>query len=161
MRPITFERRQTIPKSAVAICSEIADLSRWSEFNGYAILPGIESAEYEHRTDEVVGSRIRVRNRDGSTHAEEICEWNPGERIVMKLHSFTPPLNRLATHFIEEWRFEATGNATLVTRKFQIFPIYPMARPLLWLISLFFRRAITLHLARMAAQEPGQSKRLE
>ena len=149
MRPITFERRQTIHRPAIEISAEIADLTRWPEFNGYAFLPGIESAEYENRTNDMVGSHIRVHNRDGSSHVEEICEWDAGKRIVMKLHAFTPPLNRLSTHFIEEWHFEGKDNATLVTRKFQMFPRQPIARPLLWLISLLFRRAITLHLSEM------------
>lgn len=150
MRPITFERSRTIRKSATEISSEIADVARWREFRGYGILPGIESAEYEERTDEMVGLRVHVRNTDGSEHIEEIREWDPGRRIVIELGGFTPPLSRLSTHFVEEWVFEEEGNGTLVTRKLQMFPTRPRARPLLWLISLFFRRAIALHLADMA-----------
>lgn len=153
MGPITFERSVTIPRSADEIAAEIADVARWSEFNGYSILPGIESAEYERRTEDMVGSRVRVRNSDGSEHVEEVLVWDPENRIVMKLHTFTPPLSRLANHFIEEWLFEAEGDTTLVTRKFQMFPRSRLTNPLLWLISLFFRRAITLHLEQMGGQK--------
>jgi hypothetical protein len=55
MYPITFMCQEVIPRSAVAICAEIADLARWSEFTGYAFLPGIASAAYERRTDDMVG----------------------------------------------------------------------------------------------------------
>ncbi len=157
MPPITFEARKTIPRTAAEIASEIADTARWREFQGYAILPGIESAEYERRTEEMTGSRVRVRNRDGSEHIEEITEWDAENKIVMSLHEFSAPLNRLATHFIEEWNFEAKNNGTLVTRKFQMFPRQSITRPFLWLISLFFRRAVALHLdemARAAASNP-------
>jgi hypothetical protein len=151
MKPITFQCSKAIPRSALEICSEIADVSRWSEFGGYGILPGIENAEYEKRTDNMVGSRIRVRNTDGSGHVEEISVWIPGKEVAMKLHEFTPPLSHLATYFTEEWILKAGNDATHVTRKFQMYPKRFMTRPFVWLISLLFRRAIARHLAEMAA----------
>ena len=51
---------------------QILDLSKWPEFNGYGPLPGIREADFETKTDEIVGTKIRVTNRDGSTHVEEI-----------------------------------------------------------------------------------------
>jgi hypothetical protein len=141
-----------IGKSANEICSEIADVTRWREFTGYGILPGIESAAYVERTEDMVGSRVRVRNTDGSEHVEVIRVWDPGKRIVVELCGFTPPLSRLSTHFVEEWVLEDQSNGTLVTRKLQMFPTRTVARPFLWLISLFFRRAIALHLSDMANQ---------
>ena len=149
-RPIEFQRRMTIPRSAAEICAEIADVTRWSEFSGYGVLPGIEEAEYEIRTDDMVGSRIRVRNTDGSGHVEEIISWAAGEQITLKLHEFTPPLRRIAKYFTEEWRFRAEGSATEVTRHFKLYPSRSATRPILWLISLLFRRAIARHLAEMA-----------
>ncbi len=150
IHPITFALTQIIPKPAAAICAEVADVTRWSEFTGYSILPGIERAVYELRTEEMVGSRVRVRNMDGSQHVEEITEWVVGQRIVMKMHDFTPPLSRLATHFVEMWTFVEQGPDTLVTRSFQLFPQGVWTRPLLWGISLLFRRAIGRQLGEMA-----------
>lgn len=46
----------------------------------YGPLPGIREAEFEAKTAEIVGTRIRVTNRDGSTHVEEIVEWEPTRR---------------------------------------------------------------------------------
>lgn len=128
----------------------ITDLSRWPEFSGYGPLPGIAGAAYESRTDDMVGSRIRVTNADGSSHVEAIIRWVPGGAVAMKMHDFTPPLSRLATHFIEEWAFEPRGAGTLVTRRFELYPRSAATRPFLWLISLLFRRAIARHLKEMA-----------
>lgn len=151
MRPITFACSQLISRPAVEISAAIADVARWSEFKGYGPLPGIARAEFARRTDDMVGSQVRVCNTDGSEHVEEITAWAPGRRVTMKLHGFTPPLRRLATHFIEEWDFIVQDDGTLVTRKFQMFPTQPLARPVLWLISLLFRQAVSRHLAFMAA----------
>lgn len=150
MQPITFACSRFIPHSAAEICAAIADASRWSEFKGYGPLPGIDNAEYAGRTDNMVGSQIRVRNRDGSEHIEEIIVWEPGSRVIMQLHGFTPPLSRLATHFIEEWDFAVQDKGTLVTRRFQMFGRQPLGRPILWLISLLFRQAVRQHLSDMA-----------
>jgi hypothetical protein len=149
LQPIVFACRRIIPKSGVEIAAEIANMERWAEFKGYGPLPGIEHAEYETRTETMIGSRVRVRSRDGSTHVEEFYEWESGRKIGMKLHEFTSPLRHLATHFLEEWTFEPQGSATSVTRMFQFFPRNAATRPLLWIISLFFRRAVALHLAEM------------
>lgn len=151
MNPIGFQCHHIIARTGSEICSEIADTAHWGGFTGYGILPGIESAEYEKRTDDMVGSRIRVRNTDGSQHVEEITKWVPGREVGMKLHEFSPPLSHLATHITEEWDFQAQDHATLVTRTFHIFPRRAATRPIVWLISLFFRRAIARHLAAMAA----------
>ena len=93
MKPLMFERDQVIPKSTAVIFAEIADTTRWGEFNGYGILPGIESASYAVRTQDMVGSRIRVLKRDGSRHIEEITAWIPDREIAMTMQEFTPPLS--------------------------------------------------------------------
>ena len=150
MQPITFECSNVILASPLEICQAIADVDRWLEFSGYAFLPGIASAVYVTHTVGMVGSRIRVRNTDGSEHMEEVIEWQDGEKVVMKLHNFTPPLSLLATHFLETWRFAAQNGSTLVTRQLQMIPRHFWTRPLLWLISLLFRQAIAQHLKEMA-----------
>ncbi len=151
MKPVTFQCSHLIPRSAAEICSAAADTDLWSSFKGYGILPGIEKASYDKRTEDMLGSRIRVRSTDGSEYIEEIYKWVPGKEIGMRFCEFTPPLSNLASHFTEEWTLVEKNNATQVTRSFQMFPKQAAARPVLWLISLFFRRAIQLQLAQMAA----------
>jgi len=151
MQAIKFELSKIVPKSSSEICFLISDVALWSEFEGYGILPGIKCAEYEKRTDNMLNSRIRVTNTDGSKHVEEILEWKIGKRIVMKLHEFRAPLKYLSTHFIEEWCFEQLEkNKTMVTRKFQIFPKSLITKPFMWLIALFFKKAIAVHLDQIA-----------
>lgn len=151
MNPIRFECQCILPQSAMDICREIQDVSRWQEFNGYGLLPGIEHAEYEARTKPMVGSRICVRNTDGSGHVEEILVWDEGRRIVMQLDQFTPPLSHLASYFTETWSLDEDATGTSVTRSFELYPSTPLTRPFLWSISLLFRRAISRHLDEMAA----------
>ena len=91
MRPIRFACSQLIAQSVPAICAAIADVARWREFKGYGLLPGIADATYEQRTDNMIGSRVRVRNTDGSGHVEEFYAWEPTQQVAMKFDRFTPP----------------------------------------------------------------------
>ncbi len=160
MRPITFTCTQVLARPAAAIAGDIAELSRWSEFKGHGFLPGIQRAVYEQRPEGMEGARIRVQNTDGSGHVEEVLVWNPGQQIVMKLCEFTPPLSRLATHFIEEWHFAPTVDGTHISRQLSLFPQNRFVRPLLWLISRLLKRAIASHLQSMAieAASPSQTE---
>lgn len=157
MQPIRFACSTVIPATAPEICAAVADVSRWPEFKGYGPLPGIAQAEYEVRTPAMVGSRVRVRNTDGSSHREEIYQWQPEEQISLKLYDFSPPLDRLATHFLEEWYFTRQTNGTQVVRSFQLFPRQPLARPLVWLIARLFKRAIARQLAELAVGTPREA----
>ena len=64
MKPLEFELRKTINQSAQEICTEIADVINWSDFAGVGLLPGIANAEYEEQTEDLVGSRMRVQNKE-------------------------------------------------------------------------------------------------
>lgn len=157
MKPITFTCRETLALAPTDIAGQILDLGKWPEFTGYGPLPGIKSAEFEARTPEVVGTRIKVTNTDGSAHVEEIVEWKPDARLVLHMADFSPPLSRLATRFEEEWVFERAGDATLAARTFRLYPKSVLTRPAVWLISLLLRRAVARHLRQMkvSAQQHG------
>ena len=102
-------------------------------------------------------SRIRVTNTDGSSHIEEIMEWQPNHRLRLQMKEFSPPLSRLATRFEESWAFVRIGSATRVTRTFELHPQSALTRPVLWLISLLLRRAIARHLRQMRDLEPPKT----
>lgn len=146
-RPIVVRCRRVLPATAEEIAAGILDLSQWPGFVGYGPLPGVASAEFEVRTPEVVGSRIRVQNRDGSTHVEEIVEWDPPRRLSLRMAGFGPPLSRLATHFVETWEFAPGGR---VTRSVALHPRSWWTWPLVWLIGLLMRRALARHLDTLA-----------
>lgn len=149
MEGLVFECTRQLSRTPAEIRAAIADVGRWPEFRGYGPLPGIEAAEYERRTPDVLGSVIRVRNRDGSGHSERILEWSDA-RVVMELGDFTPPLSRFAERFRETWSFEPVGASTGVTRRFDLFPRGVLGRPVLFLISLLLRRAVARHLEDMS-----------
>jgi hypothetical protein len=156
MNPITFECEGTLPHSPEDIARQILDLARWADFKGYGPLPGIKAAAFEARTPAVVGTRIKVTNTDGSSHVEEIVEWEPDRRVRLEMKEIAPPLSRLAAGFEEAWEFERLGDGTRVTRSFKVFPKSSFAWPLLWFISLLLKRAVARHLGQMrrASQQP-------
>src|SRR3954469_2273193 len=120
MKPITFSCTDTLALAPADIAGRILDLANWTDFRGYGVLPGIKAAGFEVRTPGVVGSRIRVTNTDGSSHVEEIVEWQPDHRLRLRMRNFSAPLSRLATGFDEAWEFQRIDAATRVTRTFEL-----------------------------------------
>lgn len=157
MKSITFFCTDTLTLAPEEIARQILDLSNWTGFTGYGPLPGIKAAAFEVRTPTVIGTRIKVTNTDGSSHVEEIVEWEPERRLRLDMTGFSPPLSRLATGFVETWEFERLGDGTRVRRSFEMRPKSGLARPVLWLISFLLRRAVARHLRRMR-QASGQPK---
>lgn len=141
--PVVVRCRRVLPVGGTQVAEGILDLAQWPGFIGYGPLPGVASAEFEVRTPEVLGTRIRVRNTDGSQHVEEIVHWDPSRRVVLRMTRFGPPLSHLATHFDETWDFGPGGE---VTRTMALHPRSWWSRPLLWLIGLLMRRALDRHL---------------
>jgi hypothetical protein len=149
MKPITFTCDETLPLAPEDIARQILDLTKWPDFHGYGLIPGIKSAEFEVQMPGVVGTRIRVSNLDGSSHVEEIAEWQPDQRIRLEMKEFSPPLSRLVSGFEETWEFKCLKNGTHVIRSFRLHARSLVARVLLRVISFFLRRAIALHLREM------------
>ncbi|MFN8410767.1 MAG: hypothetical protein U0Z26_00105 [Anaerolineales bacterium] len=122
MRPIEIKIIGHIQKSSSEICEEVLDTERWSEFKGHSILPGVKSAHFEVKTPELVGSRIKVHNTDGSFHVEEIIEWDVTNRIALRFQEFNSPLQNLATHFVETWEFRKLPDGTEASRIMTMYP---------------------------------------
>ena len=151
-RPITFRCVELLNLAPQEIAAQILDLEKWPEFKGFGPLPGIRSAEFELKTEQIVGTRFRVTNTDGSTHLEEIREWNLPHSLRLQMGEFTPPFSKLAASVDEVFEFEVRDGMTQVTRSFRLHPRSVWTRPLLWLVSLLLRRAIAAHLKQMRAQ---------
>ena len=122
MKPIEIKIVGLIRKPSPEICQEILDTERWSEFKGYSILPGIKSAQFEVKTPQIIGSRIKVQNNDGSSHIEEIIDWDVSNGIALRFQEFDSPLRNLATHFIETWKFRASSDGTEASRIMTMYP---------------------------------------
>ena len=155
MHPISFSCIATLNVPAEQFFHQILDLNCWPDFQDYHFIPGIRQAEFQVRTPEVVGSRIQVTNKDGSTHVEEIVEWQPDRRITLVMQNFSPPLACLANRFEETFQFDQTGSAIKVTRSLKLYPKSRLAALPLWLISWFLKAAIARHLRRTPADPPG------
>lgn len=82
------------------IAARVLDVSQWTKWRGWGLVPAIRSARFRSKTDAVVGSLIDVQNADGTTHVEEILEWRPRELLCLRMQDFSPPLRSLATHFV-------------------------------------------------------------
>ena len=147
--PIRFSVQACLPLAPGDIAAKMLDVSEWANFPGYGPLPGIRSAEFETKTPRIVGSRIRVVNRDGSRHVEEIVEWEPDRRIQMRLFGFSAPLSAVAECFVETWEFEPSPGGTKVVRSFEMFPKSIWAMPALWALAPLLKQAIAKHLELM------------
>jgi Polyketide cyclase / dehydrase and lipid transport len=149
MKPITFSCEETLDAAPAVIGNQILDLGRWPDFKGYGVIPGIKSAEFEIRTPEIVGTRIRVTSNDGSSYVEEIVEWQPETRVALEMKEFSPPLARLATRFRETWNFEPLGSATKVVRSFEMVPNSFLSRIALSAVAMVLKQAISRHLRQL------------
>jgi len=152
LQPVTFSCQAAMAATPAELVSDIFNLSLWPSFQGYGPLPGIAYAEFEGSpTPDWVGTKIYVENTDGSSHIEEVKSWD-GRQLVMELGFFSPPLVRLASHFVETWQFVPLDSGhTLVKRQFLLYPRSWMGR--LWLkgIALMLKQAVQRHLVQMEA----------
>ena len=152
MTPISFSCEDTLPLAPEDITRQILDLDKWPDFQGYGPIPGIKTAVFDVQTPSIVGTRIRVTNIDGSSHVEEIVEWQPDRRVRLEFKEFSPPLSRLATTFEEIWDFERLEGQTRVIRSFRLHAKSMLARFLLWMISFLLKRAIARNLREMKGE---------
>jgi len=150
MNPIKIEVNTFINLSPRDICSIILDTNEWNKFEGYSFLPGIEKAEFEKQTDSVVGSRIKVTNKDGSTHVEEIIEWDENRKVAFKFQEFDSPLKNFASHFIEEWNFKTFNSRTEIRRGMKMYPKNLLGLIILQPISILMKRALEKNLEQLS-----------
>ena len=153
---IHFAVSAALPQSPDDIASAILDLSRWPEFTGWGPIPGVRSASWLVRTDDIVGSVIAVTNTDGSTHQEEITAWAPPDRLALRLFAFSRPLSLLAREFTEVWDFESvessatTAVRTHARRTFELSSRSIITRPAVAVIGAMLYRAIIAQMTDLA-----------
>lgn len=146
MSPIKFDTRTYSSVHQDSLFEQVLILDNWQSFSGFGPVPGIAKAEFINEQSEIQGRRIAVTNTDGSSHVEEIKRWEPPDSIEMEIKEFSPPLSRLASHFLERWSFQAsTSGKTMVVRTFELYPKNQLTRPALWLIARFLHRAVSKH----------------
>ena len=144
------------PLSSESIRKKLLDVKSWSDFKGFALVPGIQVAKFLTQTEEAVGSRIEVTNVDGSSHLEEIVEWREAtpKTFIMniEIRDFNGPLRKISSGILETWVItEApSGQGTSVVRSFQFKPLGLGSGFLLkFLIAPMLGIAIKKHLRAM------------
>ncbi|MFN8382847.1 MAG: SRPBCC family protein [Anaerolineales bacterium] len=151
MKPIEISIHGHTKRSPQEICAEFLDTERWSDFKGYFILPGIKRASFESKTPSIIGSRIKVQNTDGSSHVEEIIEWDVENKIALKFQEFDSPLKNFATHFIETWKFSPSNNGTEITRSITMYCKGVLGWLMLLPISRLMKKAFEKNATQMGS----------
>ena len=137
---------------AERVVEEILNVSNWPGFKGWGPVPGIQSAQIVERTDALIGTRIAVTNSDGSTHEETVTDYVPGQRLVMKIENFSPPLRKLARYFTETWQFEQHDRGTNIERTFELYPKGLIGKLILLPIEAALHKAVAAHTRTLAGQ---------
>jgi hypothetical protein len=148
MSPIYIESIRHMSTTPEMVGLQMLQLENWRQFDGYGPLPGIKEASFRKKTDEIIGTQIAVKNRDGSSHIEEITAWLPGD-IVLEMKEFSAPLSRMATHFIERWTFTKVDSRYQVCRSFLMHPRGLMGSLVLRVIAPLMKRAVDKHLEQI------------
>lgn len=133
------------------------DASNWTSFKGKGLVPGIKEVDISAPDKSVVGTVFNVKNGDGSHHEETIVDFDPGRSLSMKLHKFSSPLNRFASHFYERWTFKKENGYTHLERRFELYPKNFTGSILLRFIAHFFKKAVEDH-TQIIANEGSSGK---
>ena len=129
--------------------ASILDVTQWPSFRGFGPIPPIESARYEHRSKELVGSRIVVHNADGTRHTETIVEARPPHLVTLDIAEMTSPLRWVVAGLSDRWEFEDLGHETRVNRTMSLEPSSWFTAPLVAVVALLLGIAVRRHLATM------------
>ena len=121
MDPTTFYAEETYRSPPHVISERLLDPRRTRRFGRQMAAPGVATAEYEQRTANVVGTRIRVTRKDGSSYVEEIIEWEPETHVAMEVKDFSASMASAGYRFKESWDFERIGDKTKVCRSLTAF----------------------------------------
>jgi hypothetical protein len=116
MNPTTFYAEETHNSPPREIAERLLDPRRTRRFGRQMVAPGVAAAEFEQRTADVVGTRIRVTRKDGSSYVEEIIEWEPETHVAMEVKDFSESMASAGYRFKESWDFERIGDKTKVCR---------------------------------------------
>lgn len=140
----TFQTLSTTPLTPEQAFAYIVTLANWTSFTGYGPLPGIVEATAPGGTLSL-GTRVRVRNTDGSVHHEVVVVFEPGQRYAVRME-LSPPASWLMRHIDEEVVLSATPEGTTIRRRFDVVPRSILTAPLVAIIALvFLRTAVRRH----------------
>ena len=98
-----------------------------------------------------LGSRIRVRNTDGSVHHEVVEAFEPGRRYVIRME-LAPPVSYVMAAIHETVELEPADGGTRMRRTFVVTPRAWFTAPIAWFFGgVLLPRAVERHNATAAA----------
>ena len=139
------------------IVNGMFNVSNWTSFKGKGPVPGIKEVDIVARDKSIIDTVFKVKNSDGSHHEETIIDYAPNNYLVMKLHKFSSPLNKFASHFKEIWTYNRQNNRTHFERTFELYPKNFPGSVLLRFIAYFFKKAVEDH-SKIIANEKSVKK---
>jgi hypothetical protein len=132
-----------------AVWAVLTDLGLMPLFTGFGPIPGIASARWVQGDEPREGAVREVRNRDGSTHREEVVALVPRAVLEDRIHAFTSPLRLLAREARDRFELADLGAGTALTRTFSIELRSPLALPVVALLLPLLRAALHRHHAAL------------
>src|SRR6185503_11093076 len=124
-----FATEAIIRRPPQEVLDFICDLSQWPLFRGYGPIPGIVEARLPEGERMAVGSRVRVRNTDGSVHHEVVTRLEPGRSFAVRME-LSPPASLVLARIEETVDLEPVPEGTRMVRSFTTTPRSPLVAPL-------------------------------
>lgn len=149
-----FTTESHLALSPAAAFAFIVDLAKWPLFSGFGPLPGIVEASVEGGVVQL-GSRIRVRNTDGSVHHEVVETFEPDRRYAIRME-LAPPVSFVMAGIHETITLVPAPGGTSMRRSFVVTPRSWLTAPIAWFFGgVLLPRAVARHNAAAAASARG------
>ena len=147
---VSFVTESVVHSSPARTFALICDVSRWSLFRGLGPIPGIAEASLPCDGPMGLGTRVRVRNTDGSIHHERVVRFDPGR--LYEVHMELSPPGSWVMHSIEETvELSPWSGGTRMVRRFTLNPRSFLTAPLVLLLRSLLQRAVEDHNTAVAA----------
>ena len=142
---VTFTIEVYYYKEPQYIFDSFMQIEKWNDFKGFGIIPGIKTANFIVKSESIKGSIIQVENSDGSSHKEEILEFEKDTYLKIKMYDFSKPLSYFATFFIEEWVLKKMDDHYKLVRSMTLHSKGMISNFILKVISNNLKYAIQKH----------------
>ena len=131
------------------------DCAHWTEFAGFAFIPGIVRAVPRTPGTVVVGSTYDVTNSDGSHHEEEVVALDRPRTSVRRIFGLSGAFALLVRQMEETWTFSPLPSGCIARRVFEFEVTNSLLSPVGAVLLVPFRKAMQRHAERIAARIAG------
>jgi hypothetical protein len=151
---VRLSETASFPAPPEAVWAALTDLDNMPLFSGYGPIPGIAEARWIDGSSFRAGAVREIRNRDGSTHREDVAAAVAPTLLEDRIHGFTSPLRFLVREARDRFVLtaEQRGNGTRLERTFTLELRSAVVAPLAALLLPLLRRAIRRHHAALAVR---------